>query len=795
MTHTLSITSKLLVRSSDGSRAPSVRCNMPGNPNSSPCCSTMVSRRASVTPPWGRSTAAYCRWQPPRPRAAILHASITPHVTPGEPGKDVRREGEPGKDVRREGEPGKDVRREGEPGKDVRQEGEPGKDVRREGEPGKDVRREGEPGKDVRQEGEPGKDVRQEGEPGKDVRQEGEPGKDVRREGEPGKDVRREGEPGKDVRREAFRSGHQVVFFVGPYVADRLAGRLDSAAEEEEGTAAEGAAAAAAAVSAATDATGGSYPDEDAAAAAAEDLRQVSGREAGRGPGSVAITTASAASAAAAATRLGVGARSGDGGGGGGGGEGGAPSGRGWLRVFLAAVVARWSRSWRRLVLSWPQLRRVLGSWVMWVTVVLIRNAKVRKPLLSYSGRLHLALFYTYGAYYSLAHRLAGVRYSLSMRPLQGVLGVLLGLQLAVVAALQARNALRNMRRRSTAAVAAAAAATKRRTARRRQRPGAQGPGRLSGDGAGDEEGEEHLYSAEGEPAVFLEDEDGEEEEDGESDEAYQEEAEAEEGMERDGPTGSGQQPAGDSGVDTGRRGGEEARRRGLGDWSSGSSAGGVAVVMEGWEGVERQDDGGESGWEADIFGVASMSTSVQRQGPCVEKPECPLCRTAVRLPQLIRSPFPFCACNRTLPGLVPFNFDKTPSLSLNGDNRRYCLTLRTVPCADPSSPCCGQALSKVEWWSRESCRGSVRAVYLDGIKIDSQWGVNGTFKIPQLNMAPSSVPLQGRQVCLELLSTSTCPTLATFCAKGGLGACTYSMFSEDKDCCPIGTFVTLGRR
>ncbi|EFJ44194.1 hypothetical protein VOLCADRAFT_95612 [Volvox carteri f. nagariensis] len=132
-------------------------------------------------------------------------------------------------------------------------------------------------------------------------------------------------------------------------------------------------------------------------------------------------------------------------------------------------------------------------------------------------------------------------------------------------------------------------------------------------------------------------------------------------------------------------------------------------------------------------------------------------------------------SCNRTLPGLVPFNFDKTPSLSLNGANRRYCLTLRTVPCADPSSPCCGQALSKVEWWSRESCRGSVRAVYLDGIKIDSQWGVNGTFKIPQLNMAPSSVPLQGRQ--------------------GGLGACTYSMFSEDKDCCPIGTFVTLGRR
>lgn len=83
----------------------------------------------------------------------------------------------------------------------------------------------------------------------------------------------------------------------------------------------------------------------------------------------------------------------------------------------------------------------------------------------------------------------------------------------------------------------------------------------------------------------------------------------------------------------------------------------------------------------------------------------------------------------------------------------------------------------------------------MDGIKIDSQWGVNGTFKLPQLNMAPSSVPLQGRQVCLELVSTSACPTLTTFCAKGGTGACTYSMFSEDKTCCPIGTFVTLNSR
>lgn len=42
---------------------------------------------------------------------------------------------------------------------------------------------------------------------------------------------------------------------------------------------------------------------------------------------------------------------------------------------------------------------------------------------MSYAGRLHLALFYVYGAYYGLAHRVAGVRYTLSSRPLQGWVG------------------------------------------------------------------------------------------------------------------------------------------------------------------------------------------------------------------------------------------------------------------------------------------------------------------------------------------------------------------------------------
>ncbi|EFJ42621.1 hypothetical protein VOLCADRAFT_97277 [Volvox carteri f. nagariensis] len=171
------------------------------------------------------------------------------------------------------------------------------------------------------------------------------------------------------------------------YVADGLAGWLDSTAEEEEGVEAEGAAAAT--VSAATETTWGSNLDEDAAVAAAEALHQVSGREAGRGPGSVA--TASAA----------------------------------WRR-------------WRQPVKEWvldlvteeekEEDEHQAPSDIFWAIPPLLYtfltprhyNVSLGLQAPAYSGRLHLALFYKYGAYYSLAHCLAGVHYSLSMRPLQG---------------------------------------------------------------------------------------------------------------------------------------------------------------------------------------------------------------------------------------------------------------------------------------------------------------------------------------------------------------------------------------
>ncbi|PNW80959.1 hypothetical protein CHLRE_07g337050v5 [Chlamydomonas reinhardtii] len=395
-----------------------------------------------------------------------------------------------------------------------------------------------------------------------------------------------------------------ALLSAGPYAADRLAGRLDSAAEdaamaEEMEAAAAGAAEAEAGKAEALAAAGASGREvgvtgqeswspgpaagvraEEEAAGAAGEWGPAADEADGAGPGP-------GSSAAEQQRRLAAGSgpgwrRAGEGG------RGGS-----WLRVLLAAAAARRARWWRALVLAWPRAR----------------------PLLVYLGRLHLALFYGAGAYYGLAHRLAGVRYSANMRPLAGrssyrVLGLLLGLQLGVTAAVQARAAVKR-------AVVAAAA-------RRRQQQGLPGE---AGSGTGGGAGVRQRYADEDEPAVFLDGYD----DDGEEDELNMTSAAVRDGLETGGASAGvgGQVSRSEVATAAATRGLTEAHGS-SGGRSTGSGGGGGGAAGEGWERVDASEalppqeqeqgatgapgatgnvdgavgGGGGGGWEADLFGL-----------------------------------------------------------------------------------------------------------------------------------------------------------------------------------------------
>ncbi|GLI62370.1 hypothetical protein VaNZ11_004989 [Volvox africanus] len=377
-----------------------------------------------------------------------------------------------------------------------------------------------------------------------------------------------------------------LLLSLGPYVADRLAGQLDNAVEEAVAEVADEPAADTEIVAAPESGVAAGRASGPCLSTKQEDnerlgrsgdpgrfiggadsdldseQRQASGLAAGVGPGSAAAGTAAGT---AGTKRLGDALVAP--------GASGQLAGgsRGWLRLLVRAGAARWLRIWRALALTWPRLR----------------------PLLSYAGRLHLALFYGYGAYYTLAHRLTGVRYSLSMRPLQGrpsygILGALLGLQLVVTAAVQARSTLRDVRRQSAAATTTA----KRRTQRRL--------GMLASDELGTG-GEEQLYAAEDEPAVFLD------EELPYDDEGRSMQEQPPDEMESPAVRAAAAAAAVTAGEVECKAGGDEYL-----PVSNGHNGGGGGAVAEGWEEVERVEvDASGAGWEADVFGFKATPPAV----------------------------------------------------------------------------------------------------------------------------------------------------------------------------------------
>ncbi|GLC61933.1 hypothetical protein PLESTB_001821000 [Pleodorina starrii] len=145
---------------------------------------------------------------------------------------------------------------------------------------------------------------------------------------------------------------------------------------------------------------------------------------------------------------------------------------------------------------------------------------------------------------------------------------------------------------------------------------------------------------------------------------------------------------------------------------------------------------------------------------------------------------FPFVStCNQTA-GLMPFRLAGAPALtrSLTGGNL-YCFSLEASPCADPASPCCSSKLLKVDWWSYDTCRGSVRA-YVDKVPYPVTWDQAGTFRLTKLNYSQADLAARPKQLCIELRRDGPCDNIDKFC-RGGAGSCTYALFDVSRGCCP----------
>lgn len=143
---------------------------------------------------------------------------------------------------------------------------------------------------------------------------------------------------------------------------------------------------------------------------------------------------------------------------------------------------------------------------------------------------------------------------------------------------------------------------------------------------------------------------------------------------------------------------------------------------------------------------------------------------------------FPFCQCNKTA-AIMPFTLAGAPVASRTAaGNNMYCFSLQSAACVDPSSPCCQSDLLKVEWWSMDTCRGSVAAAYINKSKYPITWDQGGTFRLTKLGFRASDLAASSKQLCIELRQGSPCDTIDKFCNKR---QCTCSLFDQSKTCCP----------
>ncbi|GIL65253.1 hypothetical protein Vafri_19068 [Volvox africanus] len=152
----------------------------------------------------------------------------------------------------------------------------------------------------------------------------------------------------------------------------------------------------------------------------------------------------------------------------------------------------------------------------------------------------------------------------------------------------------------------------------------------------------------------------------------------------------------------------------------------------------------------------------------------------------------PRCSCIRSARA-GPFVLG-SPTSSGSTNFQRYCFKIQASQYCDPKFTCCddNQGINKIEFDVVPTCKTAIQKVTVNGRNFAS-YEFNaplGVLRITKLGLDATTAP--GTDICFFLQKSSTCSSLASFCAAGN-GICKYAIFNLDLDdgtmsskCCPV---------
>ncbi|KAG2482562.1 hypothetical protein HYH03_018521 [Edaphochlamys debaryana] len=207
---------------------------------------------------------------------------------------------------------------------------------------------------------------------------------------------------------------------------------------------------------------------------------------------------------------------------------------------------------------------------------------------------------------------------------------------------------------------------------------------------------------------------------------------------------------------------------------------------------------GGE-GWNSEICAPpappASQPAVPGRKPPTPPRHQAPSHRNNT-------IPFPFCACKQRNFMNTPYRLDdknstELPAMSDGKARMRHCFDLDIASC-DPSRPCCGMGIKKIEMFVKNECRNSVKLALWGGESIEWSFtqnvvntGTFTTFKFPDIWLARQEV-VDGTSLCF--IVAGDCAKIEDFCYDGGNGVCRTAFFNDNESCCPtMSTGVKSG--